>query len=54
MLIFKRRGKYVAHRRFAQRAWLPPERECGLAVPALSTVEDCVVVGVQAPLQEGG
>lgn len=30
----------MAPLRFAQRAWLPQERECGLAGPAFLTVED--------------
>lgn len=36
VLIFKKRGKYVAHHRFAQRAWFPQERGCGLVGPAFT------------------
>lgn len=50
MLIFKKRGKYVAHHRFAQRAWFPQEGGRGLMGPAFATMEgsECVA-GVQTP-----
>lgn len=44
----------MAHLGFAQRAWLPPERACGLVGPAFPTGGLSVVVGVQAPVPEGG
>lgn len=45
----------MVHRSFAQRAWLPQERGCGLAGPAFLTGEDSErVVGVQAPSLAGG
>jgi hypothetical protein len=45
---FQRRGKYAAHLRFAQRAWLPQERGAGPASPAWMT--DSQWCGGQPPI----